>query len=86
MREIYEMAVEAEPPYSLSDADCKTMCIRYARLETKVPQPSTLKPCHAGAGPALQLRRRRLESHGMGLWALCAVRRRGSPSAGGSPS
>jgi len=36
VREIYEMAVEAEPPYSLTDVDCKLMCIRYARLETKV--------------------------------------------------
>lgn len=36
VREVYEMAVEAEPPYSLSDGDCKTMCMRYARLETKV--------------------------------------------------
>lgn len=36
VREIYEMAVEAEPPYSLSDADCKTMCVRYAQLETRV--------------------------------------------------
>ncbi len=36
VREIYEMAVEAEPPYSLSDADCKTMCVRYANLETRV--------------------------------------------------
>ena len=33
VREIYEMAVEAEPPYALTDADCKTMCLRYARLE-----------------------------------------------------
>jgi hypothetical protein len=36
VREIYEMAVEAEPPYSLSDGDCKTMCVRYAQLETRV--------------------------------------------------
>lgn len=38
------MAVEAEPPYSLSDADCKTMCCRYARLETKAryPHPAAL--------------------------------------------
>jgi len=36
VREIYEMAVEAEPPYSLSDADCKTMCLRYARVEKQV--------------------------------------------------
>lgn len=39
VREIYEMAVEAEPPYSLTDVDCKLMCIRYARLETKVCVP-----------------------------------------------
>ena len=30
--------MEAEPPYALSDADCKTMCLRYARLEKQVPQ------------------------------------------------
>lgn len=36
MREIYETAVEAEPPYALSDLDCKTMCCRYARLERQV--------------------------------------------------
>ncbi len=36
VREIYETAVEAEPPYALSDADCKTMCLRYARLEKQV--------------------------------------------------
>ena len=42
VREIYEMAVEAEPPYSLSDADCKTMCLRYARVEKQV---SVIKAC-----------------------------------------
>lgn len=41
VREIYEMAVEAEPPYSLSDGDCKTMCVRYAQLETRVRPEET---------------------------------------------
>jgi hypothetical protein len=44
VREIYEMAVEAEPPYSLSDGDCKTMCVRYAQLETRV-RPDQAAAC-----------------------------------------
>ena len=47
MREIYEMAVEAEPPYSLSDGDCKTMCVRYAQLETRVSHDILQVSCPA---------------------------------------
>ena len=54
VREIYEMAVEAEPPYSLSDADCKTMCLRYARVEKQARACPALPPlrsgCHACQG------------------------------------
>lgn len=36
VREIYEMAIEAEPPYGLSDDDTRTMCLRYAALERRL--------------------------------------------------
>ncbi len=36
VREIYEGAIEAVAPYNLSDADCRTICMRYAALERKV--------------------------------------------------
>ena len=46
VREIYETAVEAEPPYALTDADCKTMCSRYARLERQVGTSARLLVQH----------------------------------------
>ena len=36
VREVYEMAFNAEPPFHLPDADARTMCIRFAALETKL--------------------------------------------------
>lgn len=36
VREIFESAVEMEPPHELPDADCRTMCMRYAELERKL--------------------------------------------------
>eukprot|EP00884_Botryococcus_braunii_P003276 jgi/Botrbrau1/1294/Bobra.0063s0011.1 len=36
VREIYETAIEAQPPYNLTDEDCKTMCVRYATLERRL--------------------------------------------------
>ncbi len=36
MREIYETAIEAEPPHELPDADVRTMSLRYAQLEKKL--------------------------------------------------
>lgn len=36
VREVYEMAIEAEPPNDLPDQDCKQLCIRYADLERKL--------------------------------------------------
>jgi hypothetical protein len=36
VREIYETAIQAEPPHNLSDEDCKRMCLRYAALERKL--------------------------------------------------
>ncbi|MEW5299624.1 MAG: hypothetical protein WDW36_002620 [Sanguina aurantia] len=36
VREIYETAIELEPPSDLPDADCKTMCLRYSGLERKL--------------------------------------------------
>jgi pre-mRNA-splicing factor SYF1 len=36
VREIYEVAIEAQPPDALSDADTRTMCLRYANLEKKL--------------------------------------------------
>ncbi|EFJ51030.1 hypothetical protein VOLCADRAFT_103670 [Volvox carteri f. nagariensis] len=36
VREIYESAIEAEPPNDLSDDDVRELCMRYAALETKL--------------------------------------------------
>lgn len=36
VREIYETAIEASPPYGVSDDDCKRMCLRYSQLERKL--------------------------------------------------
>lgn len=36
VREIYETAIQAEPPHALADEDCKTMCLRYAALERQL--------------------------------------------------
>lgn len=36
VREIYETAIEAQPPFNLSDADTRTVCRRYAQLERKL--------------------------------------------------
>ncbi|GLC45042.1 hypothetical protein PLESTB_001462400 [Pleodorina starrii] len=36
VREIYESAIEAEPPNDLSDNDVRELCMRYAALETKL--------------------------------------------------
>ncbi|GMH40581.1 hypothetical protein BSKO_08485 [Bryopsis sp. KO-2023] len=33
VREIYEMAIESQKPFDLTDADCRTMCKKYADLE-----------------------------------------------------
>ncbi len=40
VREIYESAIEAEPPYDLPDADCRSLCLRYAELERKLGEVS----------------------------------------------
>ncbi len=55
MREIFESAVEMEPPNELPDADCRTMCMRYAELERKLGEVRPgqaapyLRACAAGA-------------------------------------
>lgn len=36
VREIYESAIEVEPPNDLSDDDVRELCMRYAALETKL--------------------------------------------------
>ena len=36
VREIYEHAIEAQPPDALNDADTRIMCIRYAALERRL--------------------------------------------------
>ncbi|KAG2493464.1 hypothetical protein HYH03_008281 [Edaphochlamys debaryana] len=36
VREIYESAIEAEPPHELGDDDVREVCLRYAALETKL--------------------------------------------------
>ena len=36
VREIYESAIEAQPPHALSDADTRTVCLRYAALERRL--------------------------------------------------
>lgn len=36
LREVYEMAIEAEPPYAMTDSDTLTMCLRYAGVEQKL--------------------------------------------------
>lgn len=36
VREVYETAIEAQPPFALSDADTRTLCLRYAHLEQKL--------------------------------------------------
>lgn len=33
VREIYQSAIEAQPPHELSDDDCRTMFLRFAFLE-----------------------------------------------------
>ena len=36
VREVYEGAIEAQPPYALTDADTRTLCMRYAALERRL--------------------------------------------------
>lgn len=36
VREIYEMAIQAEEPHELPDADCCRLCLRYSQLERKL--------------------------------------------------
>jgi len=36
VREIYESAIEAEPPNDLPDEDLRNLCVRYAQLERKL--------------------------------------------------
>lgn len=36
IREIYEAAIEADQSHALSDGDTRTMCLRYAALETRL--------------------------------------------------
>lgn len=36
VREVYEMAIEAEPPHGMSDDDTRVMCLRYAALERRL--------------------------------------------------
>ena len=36
VREVYESAIEAQPPFALSDADTRTICLRYAALERRL--------------------------------------------------
>lgn len=36
VREVYEGAIEAQPPLALSDADTRTVCLRYAALERRL--------------------------------------------------
>lgn len=36
VREIYESAIEAEPPFAMTDADTLAMCLRYAALERRL--------------------------------------------------
>lgn len=35
MREIYEAAIEEQPPHELPDADARTMGLRYAQVGTE---------------------------------------------------
>lgn len=36
VREVYEGAIEAQPPFALTDADTRTLCLRYASLERRL--------------------------------------------------
>ena len=36
VREVYEGAIEAQPPYALTDGDTRTLCMRYAALERRL--------------------------------------------------
>ncbi|PSC72105.1 Pre-mRNA-splicing factor SYF1 [Micractinium conductrix] len=36
VREVYESAIEAQPPFALTDADTRTLCMRYAALERRL--------------------------------------------------
>eukprot|EP00200_Dunaliella_tertiolecta_P010820 CAMPEP_0202386768 /NCGR_PEP_ID=MMETSP1127-20130417/68372_1 /ASSEMBLY_ACC=CAM_ASM_000462 /TAXON_ID=3047 /ORGANISM="Dunaliella tertiolecta, Strain CCMP1320" /LENGTH=927 /DNA_ID=CAMNT_0048987473 /DNA_START=101 /DNA_END=2884 /DNA_ORIENTATION=- len=36
VREVMELAIEAQPPHDLPDADCRALCLRYAQLERKL--------------------------------------------------
>lgn len=33
---MYESAIEAQPPFALTDADTRTLCMRYAALERRL--------------------------------------------------
>jgi pre-mRNA-splicing factor SYF1 len=36
VREIYETAIESEPPADLPEEDVRNLCVRYAQLERKL--------------------------------------------------
>lgn len=36
VREIYESAIESEPPNDLPEEDLRNLCVRYAQLERKL--------------------------------------------------
>ena len=36
VREVYEAAIEAEPPLAMSDADTRALCVRYAAMERQL--------------------------------------------------
>lgn len=57
VREIYETAIEAEPPYGVSDEDCKRLCLQYAKLEQKLGEIDrcSSSPCACSPASAFSL-------------------------------
>lgn len=49
-----EVAIEAQPPNELLDADCRSLCLRYAQLERKLGEVRGAGEGEAGAGGAVR--------------------------------
>ncbi|KAL6771434.1 XAB2 [Auxenochlorella protothecoides x Auxenochlorella symbiontica] len=57
VREVYETAIEAQPPFALSDADTRTLCLRYAHLEQKLGEVDRARAIYVHASALADPRR-----------------------------
>jgi hypothetical protein len=57
VREIYESAIEAEPPHDLPDTDCLSLCTRYAALERKLGEVDRARAIYTHASHMADPRR-----------------------------